>query len=162
MFIKRVLLSIIDNCLKVIFILKIILKKSFEYSVYLSNKVYNNINNKSILSLTKSVCFVMIIYHACVMTKQYLDYEYDYKYNVTHNVGYYLPPISVCTQSNVFYDKHSINAYFDISKQFEQFNNTLFDKTKSLFQRCWVLVTTNKLFKNPDTVIVFFLHYNIF
>ena len=59
------------------------------------------------------------------MTKQYLNYEYDYKYNVTHNVGYYLPPISVCTQSNVFYDKNYINAYFDMSKQFEHFINTV-------------------------------------
>ena len=90
------------------------------------------------------------------MTKQYLNYEYDYKYNVTHNVGYYLPPISVCTQSNVFYDKHSINAYFDMSKQFEQFNNTLYHEKNSLFQRCLVLFTKDKLFKNPDTVIVLF------
>ena len=159
MFIKRLLISIIDNFLKVIFILKFILKKCFEYSVYLSIKVYNNINNKSILSLTKSVCFLMIIYHACVMTKQYLNYEYDYKYNVTHNVGYYLPPISVCTQSNVFYDKNYINAYFDMSKQFEQFNNTFYDQKLKDYKRCMNIVKNNKLI-NPygfDPVIVLFI-----
>ena len=90
------------------------------------------------------------------MTKQYLNYEYDYKYNVTHNVGYYLPPISVCTQSNVFYDKNYINAYFDMSKQFEQFNNTLYHQQNNGYEKCMVFMKKSKYFKIYDPVIVFY------
>ena len=95
------------------------------------------------------------------MTKQYLNYEYDYKYNVTHNVGYYLPPISVCTQSNVFYDMNYINIYFDMSKQFEQFNKTHYEEKIIIYKRC-KNIAKNKLI-NPhgfDPVIFIYLYYS--
>ena len=70
------------------------------------------------------------------MTKQYLNYEYDYKYNVTHNVGYYLPPISVCTQSNVFYDMNFINGYFDTSMQFNRFKEITYNRQFNVYNDC--------------------------
>ena len=57
------------------------------------------------------------------MTKKYLDYGNTItNINVTHNNGYYLPPISVCTDKNIFYDRNLMKIYFDLSKQYDKYS----------------------------------------
>ena len=132
LFYKTIIRLINKIIFRIILILKFILKHIKEFSLFLRTKLTKD----NILSVVKSLCFIMIIYHASLMTKQYLNYEYDYKYNVTHNVGYYLPPISVCMENSVFYDKRFLNEYFDISHQFDLFNRSYHDQQLHLFDNC--------------------------
>ena len=118
MVIKSVIRIIIKFYLNLILISKIFLTVFNDFCVFL----YKKLNKKSLLSSAKLFCFLMIIYHGSLLTKQYLDYEYDYKYDIKQNIGYYLPPISFCTKSNVLFNRISIKTFFDLSKQFESYN----------------------------------------
>ena len=94
-------------------------------------------NKKSLLSSAKVFCFFMIIYHGSLLAKQYLNYEYDYKYNVRQNIGYYLPPISICTKTNVLFDRNSIKVFFNFSKRFDSFNNYVYHELLKQYSVCF-------------------------
>ena len=112
------------------------LKISFKKLIYIFLFVINKFNYRSLLLISKPLCFIIIIYHVTQLTIEYLHFKYDYTVNVEHNVGYYLPPISVCTENTVFYDKNIIINYFDISKQFLLFNETNYHQEINKHQRC--------------------------
>ena len=118
MVIKSAIRIIIKFYLNFILISKIFLTVVKDFCVF----IYKKLNKKSLLSSAKLFCFLMIIYHGSLLTKHYLDYEYDYKYDVKQNIGYYLPPISFCTKSNVLFDRNLIKTFFDLSKQFESYH----------------------------------------
>ena len=147
-FLKAAKLNIIKVVLVLILISKIILKYLNVYSKLIRNKL----TKKNILGTAKVFCFFMIIYHANLMTKEYLDYNYDYKYNVTNNVGYYLPPISVCTDKDIYYDMNSIKFYFDKSKEFELYNKSVYDEYLTGHKSClddWKKQTFKHFYGTP-------------
>ena len=96
------------------------------------------------------------------MTKKYLDYEYDYKYNVTHNNGYYLPPISVCTDKNIFYDRNLMKTYFDLSKQYDKYSARFRPKVVTDLKECVKNITYidigNHLYVNLHPVNIMLNH----
>ena len=62
----------------------------------------------------KSVCFVILVIHGLSITSHYLSYPYVYKITIADNKnGFDLPPISVCTEPNVFFDTHKVMNYLD-------------------------------------------------
>ena len=119
---KQIISYISNQIINILNNLKISLKKL----IYIVLFVINKFNYRSLLLISKPLCFIIIVYHVTQLTIEYLHFKYDYTLNVIHNVGYYLPPISVCTENTVFYDKNLINNYFDISKQFLLFNRTVY------------------------------------
>ena len=65
-----------------------------------------------------------MVYNGFDMTTDYLSFDYVYKLDLLDNdFGYDLPPISVCTESNVLFDKQKALNYFDRSEEYSRFES---------------------------------------
>ena len=65
------------------------------------------------------------------MISDYLNFDYELKLIVSKNDrGIDLPAISVCTESNVLFDKKKVLQYFDLSQKYSRLENKV--KTKRL------------------------------
>ena len=70
----------------------------------------------------KALCFVSLIYTSVLVTLDFFEYPYVFKLNVNNNInGFDLPPISFCTETNVFFDKNKIIEKYNESQEFQEF-----------------------------------------
>src|ERR1700733_6218473 len=65
--------------------------------------------------LAKVLCLSVLFYGGIEVTKEYFSYPYVYRLSVKPSERLDLPPITVCTEKHVFFDKSRINRYFNVS-----------------------------------------------
>jgi len=73
------------------------------------------------------LCLSVLFYGGIEVTKEYFSYPYVYRLSVKPSERLDLPPITVCTERNVFFDKSRINRYFNVSLESnkQQVNNEM-------------------------------------
>ena len=85
--------------------------------------------SKYLLLIIQLICLFLLIYNGIDLTSDYLSFDYDYKLEVMDNdVDYNLPPISVCTENNVFFDKQKVLNYFDIRKEYSVYVKVILEE----------------------------------
>ena len=57
------------------------------------------------------------------LISDYLNFDYELKLSVINDRGIDLPAISVCTESNVLFDKRKVLLYFDLSREYLRLEN---------------------------------------
>ena len=57
------------------------------------------------------------------MTLDYLRFDFKYKLSISNEQGIYLPPINLCTGTNVLLDKSKVIEYFDINICFKEYRS---------------------------------------
>ena len=108
--------------------LVIFLKKSRKLLkiIYVNLKILFNIIRVKFLLVIQLLCFCLLVYNGFDMTNDYLSFEYVYKLKVLDNdFRYDLPPISVCTESNVLFDKQKTLNYFQRSEEYSRFETNI-------------------------------------
>ena len=107
------------------FVLRVILNcynKIVSVVNYLFLKILNSNKRKIILIFVKLLCFQMLFYSAVLITEDYLSFPFKYKLIVSDITnGFELPPIRICTERQMFFDKNKINQYFNLSEQYQDF-----------------------------------------
>src|ERR1700729_2000439 len=91
--------------------------------------------------MIKLLCFSVLFYSVIEVTKEYFSYPYVYRLIVKPSEGLHLPPISVCTERDVLFDKTRIIDYFNISQDYESYTLDLMQKTIQLENEC---ITNNE------------------
>ena len=80
------------------------------------------------MKLVNLVCLIILIYNAIDMTIDFLKFDYEYKLFVDYNKdGIDLMPISVCTESDVLFDKRKVIKNLDIDLIHTQYENDAFN-----------------------------------
>ena len=83
------------------------------------------------LSIIQVICISFMIYNAFVLISEYLKFGYELKLIFSNNNrGIDLPAISVCTESNVLFDRRKVIQYFDLSREYSELENG-FNGTKN-------------------------------
>ncbi|CAG2170640.1 unnamed protein product [Oppiella nova] len=59
--------------------------------------------------------------HGFEITTDFLHYPYVYKFDVKPSEGLDLPPITICTERDVFFDKTPFVRHFNISQKYESY-----------------------------------------
>src|SRR5882757_5779188 len=80
--------------------------------------ITRNINytfKSSLKLLVKVLCLSVLFYGGIEVTKEYFSYPYVYRLSVKPNERLDLPPITVCTERDVLFDKTRINQYFNVT-----------------------------------------------
>src|ERR1700733_13580215 len=65
--------------------------------------------------LAKVLCLSVLFYGGIEVTKEYFSYPYVYRLSVKPNERLDLPPITICTERDVLFDKTRINQYFNVT-----------------------------------------------
>src|SRR5882757_5646506 len=84
----------------------------------------------------KCLCLSVLFYGAIEVTKEYFSYPYVYRLNVKPNERLYIPPITICTERDMLFDKTRIIDYFNISTKYEKHNKFSIYHSKSLESSC--------------------------
>ena len=66
--------------------------------------------------MIKLLCLSVLFCSVIEVTKDYFSYPYVYRLIVKPSQGLHLPPISICTERDVLFDKTRIIDYFNISQ----------------------------------------------
>ena len=73
-----------------------------------------------LLAFVKCFCFVMILIQSIQMTIDFLKFSYNYELNVIDiKNGFDYPSISLCTESNVFFNKEKVIKNFNLKNEFD-------------------------------------------
>ena len=133
-------------CLEcVLFIILCVIKKLKEFKQFFKRNT-----KKTIFISIKLLCFVILALSGLSLTLDYLSYPYIYKLIVSDNKnGFDLPAISVCTERNVFFDKHKVIQYFDLQQKYEEFENISHRELQNNWRNC--LAKFSKLSQKPKT-----------
>jgi len=77
--------------------------------------------------MIKLLFFSVLFYNVIEVTKEYFSYPYVYRLSVKPSERLDLPPITVCTERHMFFDKSRINRYFNVSLESnkQQVNNEI-------------------------------------
>jgi len=86
--------------------------------------------------LVKVLCLSVLFYGGIEVTKEYFSYPYVYRLSVKPSEGLYLPPISICTERDVLFDKTRIIDYFNISQDYESYKLDSIQKAIQLESEC--------------------------
>ena len=66
------------------------------------------------------ICISFMIFNAFVLISEYLKFSYELKLIISNtNRRIDFPAISVCTESNVLFDKKKVFQYFDLTQEYE-------------------------------------------
>src|SRR6202012_53693 len=71
--------------------------------------------------LVKVLCLSVLFYSGIEVTKEYFSYPYVYRLSVESNKGSDLPPISVCTERYVYFDKKKIATHFNLTNKYKAY-----------------------------------------
>src|SRR4051812_44007899 len=86
--------------------LSILIYKLYLFIVIEFSKFIRLNRNSKILYLVKLLCFLLLFCNAIQLSAQYLSFQYNYELIVFDNKhGFEFPDISLCTETNVFFDK---------------------------------------------------------
>ena len=114
-------------CLIYLFILNT-LKAMRKYLLKIYSKLIVLKRKKNLIKLTNLVCLIILIYNAIDMTIDFLQFDYEYKLFIDYNNdGIDLTPISVCTESDVLFDKRKVINNFDINLIYIKYENDAFN-----------------------------------
>src|ERR1700733_11206620 len=86
--------------------------------------------------LAKVLCLSVLFYGGIEVTKEYFSYPYVYRLSVKPSERLDLPPITVCTERHVFFDKTKIIQYFNISHEYESYKQITEQNETELIKRC--------------------------
>ena len=102
----------------------------FQTFIYFLKKL-NSIKRKILLIFVKLLCFQMLFYSAVLMTEDYLSFPFKYKLIVSDNSnGFELPPIRICTEKQMFFDKNKIYKYFNLSEVYKDYERYISQKLR--------------------------------
>src|ERR1700761_9000179 len=87
--------------------------------------------------LVKVLCLSVLFYSGIEVTKEYFSYPYVYRLSVESNKGLDLPPITVCTERYVYFDKTRINTHFNLTKEYKAYKQFVKNKTNILIKNCY-------------------------
>ena len=134
----------IKNFLTVI--VKRLLQIIYLNSKFLNMKVYTKIKCQRLFKirlknfisvLLISFCSLTIAYYSIYMTLDYLDFKYNYKLIIDDNkLGFDLPPINVCTENNVLFDKNKVNKYFGSDYYYWKNSESIESIFKLVYNEC--------------------------
>src|SRR5882672_1048243 len=68
--------------------------------------------------LVKLICLSVLFYGGIEVTKDYFSYPYVYRLSVKPSERLDLPPITICTERDVLFEKTRIIDYFNISEKY--------------------------------------------
>ena len=78
-----------------------------------------------------------MIYNAFVLISEYLKFGYELKLIFSNNNrGIDLPAISVCTESNVLFDRRKVIQYFGLSREYSEFEITVEKEYSINIEKC--------------------------
>ena len=89
----------------------------------------------------------MLIINALDVTVDYFDYKYEYKLLIGDNKnGFDLPPISVCTEINVFFDKQKIIYSFEVNQELINYERRVDKEFNEIVNKClYFVIRSGKL-----------------
>ena len=110
------ILKTLKICLCLIYLL---LLNTLIFIRKLLSKIYSILINKNrkenLIKFINFVCLLFLIYNAIDMTIDFLQFDYEYKLIADYNKnGIDLQPISVCTETDVIFNKRKVISNFDI------------------------------------------------
>ena len=93
---------------------------------------------KKLLLFVKIICLLVLIKSVFDVTFDYLRFGFEYKLIVSDNTlnGFDLPAISVCTESNVLFDKQKVIKHFGVEQQWDEYLNEIFRHYKRKVDNC--------------------------
>ena len=86
--------------------------------------------------MIKLLCLSVLFYSVIEVTKDYFSYPYIYRLIVKPSEGLHLPPISICTERDVLFDKTRIIDYFNISQDYESYKLDSIQRAIQLESEC--------------------------
>src|ERR1700744_5954678 len=101
--------------------------------------------------MIKLLCFLVLFYSVIEVTKDYFSYPYVYRLIVKPSEGLHLPPISICTERDVLFDKTRIIDYFNISQDYESYKLDSIQKAIQLESEC---ITNNQKEHQEETYLL--------
>src|ERR1700761_9180621 len=105
-----------------------------------------SINLKLSLKLcAKVLCLSVLFYGGIEVTKEYFSYPYVYRLSVKPSERLDLPPITICTERDVLFDKTRINQYFNLTLNMNK--EYVKDMSNNSFNDCINLLTP--MYKSP-------------
>ena len=89
---------------------------------------------KKFLLIVKIICLLILIKSVFNVTFDYFKYGFEYKLIVSDNTlnGFDLPAISVCTESNVLFDKWKAIKHFGVEQQWDEYHNQMYEHFKNM------------------------------
>ena len=99
--------------------------------------IFSENYKKSLLLVFIKLLFLLIlIYGGLEISIDYLSYPYIYKLEIKSSNGLSLPAITICTESNVLFDKSRINKYFNLSNQYIKYEEIAIQKANEIYKQC--------------------------
>ncbi|CAG2176445.1 unnamed protein product [Oppiella nova] len=84
----------------------------------------------------KVLCFIILCYEGFEIIADFLHYPYVYKFGVETSEGLDLPPITICTERDVFFDKTRIVRHFNLSDDYESYKLWAKQHSNDLYDDC--------------------------
>ena len=97
--------------------------------------LFSNVKSKYLLIL-KTFCFIILCYECLEVTTDFLHYPYVYKFDIKPSEGLDLPPITICTERDVFFDKTRIVRHFNIRREYESYKLSAKQQSIELYNKC--------------------------
>ena len=147
--INNSLIKIIKYCVR-------ILINSLKFTIlWFISRIKHNIK-LNVKFIVKVLCLSVLFYGGIEVTKEYFSYPYVYRLSVKPSERLDLPPITVCTEKRVFFDKSRINRYFNVSLESnkQQVNHEI----NKVFKLCQTIMESIDCIESIDYVIY---HYVI-
>ena len=86
-----------------------------------SFKLTENFKNKILITI-QSICLILLVFNGLQMTTDYMRFDYLYKMDVLDNdLGYEFPGITICTESQILFDRLKILKYFNATKEYSDY-----------------------------------------
>src|ERR1700744_2447475 len=127
-------------------LLNIFAKKTYLLTKYIIislcifvKKIYDFINanlKTKYLLVLKIFCFIILCYEGFEITEDFLHYPYVYTFGVEPSQGLDLPPITICTERDVFFDKTRIVRHFNLSREYESYKVWVKEDSNKLYNTC--------------------------
>ena len=118
----------------ILFVLKILLN-SLQTIIFMTSYRKHDLN-LSLKLCAKVLCLSVLFYGGIEVTKEYFSYPYVYRLSVKPSERLDLPPITVCTERHVFFDKIKISQYFNISHEYESYKQIAEQNSTKLTEKC--------------------------
>src|ERR1700761_8102777 len=90
-----------------------------------------------LLLLLKIICFIILCYECLEITVDFLHYPYVYKFSVETSKGLDIPPITICTERDVFFDKTRFEKHFNLSDDYESYKSREKPNEYDLYNQCF-------------------------
>ena len=116
--------------------IKLILRLSFKIFLLTYKFTKQVIFGIKVKLLVKVLCLSVLFYGEIEVTKEYFSYPYVYRLSVKPSERLDLPPITICTERDIIFDKQRINNYFNISNEYESYKLIAFYLTTNSINNC--------------------------